>query len=426
MPSLKIQRFFCAVVVCVSVPAAGQKFLPKSIQFRGAPEYSERELLAAAGLKKGEVLNYAEMNDHSKRLLDTGMFATLSFKFDGQDLIFQLTPSTELLPIRLENLPLIPGKELEEKLHEKFPLYHGKVPSDGGLMEDVRGALEDMLAAQGVKATVVATPSGDPKQHNRIDAISFSITAPPVLVGALHVEGVSTSMEEKVQQVARDAEKMPFDTANSEDNIERAFAAVYADQGYAAVKVRAVRSDNAIVTSDLIKVPFAVTIQEGPIYKIGAVQLPPEAPVTQTEIDKILADRPGAPVEGIRVRSLWVLVASRYKSKGYLDCKITPHPTFDTHTGTVSYSVDVEPGPVYHLGFVKFDNVSDELRTLLIRNWQMMPGDVFDESYVSNFLVKAQQQDPVLKRTLAGVKAKFDATADQQTREVNVVIRLEK
>jgi len=45
---------------------------------------------------------------------------------------------------------------------------------------------------------------------------------------------------------------------------------------------------------------------------------------------------------------------------------------------------------------------------------------------VANFLVKAQAQDPVLRRSLAGVKAKFDATADPQTHIVNVVIRLEK
>ena len=86
----------------------------------------------------------------------------------------------------------------------------------------------------------------------------------------------------------------------------------------------------------------------------------------------------------------------------------------------------MDPGPVYHLGFVKFDNVSDEIRTLLIHNWQMLPGDPFDESYVANFIYKAQAQDPVLQRSLAGVKTKFDATANPVTHEVNVVIRLEK
>jgi hypothetical protein len=90
------------------------------------------------------------------------------------------------------------------------------------------------------------------------------------------------------------------------------------------------------------------------------------------------------------------------------------------------YTADAHPGAIYHLGFVKLDNVSDTLRTLLIHNWQMMPKDPFDESHVANFIATAQVQDPVLKRSLAGVKVNFDVLADPQTRLVNVVIRLEK
>jgi hypothetical protein len=75
---------------------------------------------------------------------------------------------------------------------------------------------------------------------------------------------------------------------------------------------------------------------------------------------------------------------------------------------------------------VKFDNVGDQLRNLLIKNWQLLPGDPFDESYVSDFIMKAQKSDPVLMRTLAGVRSKLDVTADPQTHEVNVVLRLEK
>jgi outer membrane protein assembly factor BamA len=140
----------------------------------------------------------------------------------------------------------------------------------------------------------------------------------------------------------------------------------------------------------------------------------------------MLAPTIGGPPQGVRVRSVWELISTRYKSKGYLDCKVTPHADLDDASNSVSYTVNVDPGPVYHLGFVKFDNVSDSMRTLLIHNWEMLPGDPFDESYVADFLVKAQAQDPVLRRSLVGVKARFDANADQQTHVVNVVIHLEK
>lgn len=410
-----------------SLPAVSQKFLPKSIQFKGAPEYSEEELLAAAGLKKGMVLNYAEMNDHSKQLLDTGAFDTLAFKFDGQDLIFQLTPSANLLPIRLENLPLVPGKALTDKLHEKLPLFHGKVPSQDGMMEGVRVALQQMLAEKGIKVPVVASLApGDSKQHNRVTAIGYSITSLPVLVGTVHLEGTSLLMAQKAQTLASDAAKMQFSTTETGENLERTFETAYEDQGYAAVKVHAVQSGNAILTADSIRVPFSVSIEEGKIYKIGSVQLPGAAPITQAEVDKMLTERPGAPIEGVRLRSVWSELASRYEAKGYLDCSVVPHPSFDDAAGIVNYTVDVDPGPVYHLAFVRFDNVSDDLRARLMRSWQMMPGDVFNESYVSSFILRAQQQDPVLGSSLAGMKAHFKVLADSQTHDVNLVITLEK
>jgi len=55
-----------------------------------------------------------------------------------------------------------------------------------------------------------------------------------------------------------------------------------------------------------------------------------------------------------------------------------------------------------------------------------MPGDPFDQSYVASFIFKVQQQDPALRQSLATVKVKFDVTANPNTREVNVVIRLER
>jgi len=415
-----------AISICVAVrPAAAQKFLPKSIKFQGDPEYSDAELLAATGLKKGVVLGYAEMQDFSKQLLATGVFSTVAFKFDGHDLIFLLAPSADLFPVRLENLPLKPGKDLDAKLHDQIPLYHGNVPAEGGLTDDVSATLEKMLAAEGLRATVVATTVADQFTH-KIVAVSYSIMTPPVLVDVAHLDGVSDAFETKIRSVIKEASKNPFSTADSAGNLERAIEQFYSDQGYVAAKVQVVRSGDPTTAPEAITVPFAIRVEEGRAYTVTSIQLPPGAPVTQAEIDKTLTPMPSGPPLGVRVRTIWTLLASRYHTKGYLDCKITPHPHIDDAEATVTYTVDIDPGAVYHLAFVKFENVSDELRSRLIHYWELMPGDAFDESYVANFIIKAQQQDPALRQSLAGVKTKFDVTANPNTHDVNVVISLER
>jgi outer membrane protein assembly factor BamA len=80
MRSTSWRLLIAAVVGLACVQASAQKFIPKTIQFKGAPEYSEQELLAAAELKKGIVLTAAEMNDHSKLLMDSGVFDGITYR----------------------------------------------------------------------------------------------------------------------------------------------------------------------------------------------------------------------------------------------------------------------------------------------------------------------------------------------------------
>lgn len=417
--------FTTAIFLAASFSAAAQKFLPKNIKFNGASEYSDQELMDASGLKKGTTLTVVEMKDHFQRLMDTGVFENVGYKFDGVDLVYSLTPASLMYPIRLENLPLAPGKDLDAKLHARFPLYHGKVPPEGGLLDSVRAALEEMLAAQGIKATVAAMPFGAPGTKD-VSAMNFSITSPPVQVGSIQLQGVSPEIQARITSVAAHLSGTLFDTANSQANLEHAFESFYVDDGYAAVKIHAARSGDAVVTDANISIPYAVSVEEGRRYKLGVVHLPPNSIVTQADIEKQTTSSANAPSRGAAIRGIWALISTRYKSKGYLDCALTPHPEFDEAAAIVNYTVDINPGPVYHLSLVKFDNVSDDLRSLLMRNWQMLPGDPFDESYVANFVVKVEKADPVLQRSLAGVKVSYDVRANQQTHEVNVVIRFEK
>jgi outer membrane protein assembly factor BamA len=407
-------------LLCISLPASAQKFQPKTIQFKGAPEYSDAELLATAGLQIGVVLDFAGMKEHAQMLMSTGVFETLNFQFDGVDLIYNLVPSTSLYPIHLENLPLTPGKELETKLHERFPLFHGKVPGEGGLQEGVRKALEEMLLTKGIKATLEAIPYTDPRQR-KVTAMSFVITAPPVRVGPIHLEGASAAMQAAVQKAADHETGAAYSTESSNGNLEHALESFYAEEGYAAVKAHISRSGDPVATADAIDVPFSATIEEGRLYKLGSIHLPPDAPVTQAEIDKVAGPH-SAMAKGQTLRDTWFMIASRYKSKGYLDCTLTPHPEFDEATDTVNYEVEVTPGPVYHLAFVKFEGVSDELRVKLMRVWQMLPGDPFDQSYVSGFIIRAQKEDPVLMRSLSGVGVSYKIAADPETHEVNCVL----
>lgn len=413
-----------------SLPAAAQKFLPKTIQFKGAPEYSDQELMAAAGLKNGTVLAYADMKGHSQKLMDTGVFESLAFSFDGVDLVYKLVPHTDLYQVRLKNLPLTPGKELDAALHDRFPLYHGKVPAENGLLEGVRSTLEEMLAAKGIKATVTATPYTDEKLY-KVTAMSFSITAPPVRVGEIHLEGVSAEMEAKVKHVVDRIAKSAYNTEETAGNIERALVSFYADEGYAAVKVHAERSGNPVVSSRTIDVPFNVTIEEGRHYRLGSIILPSGAPLTLAEINKaagLVTNKVETSLsvkEGLTLRTAVSFVMGQCKSKGYMDCVVSPHTQFDEAAGIVNYTLEVQPGPVYTMGKLTIENTADDLRAAMLAAWKLPTGSVFSEDALRSYFAK---QDPrsALGQTFSNANCIYKLTRDDDAHTVNVSLRLER
>jgi outer membrane protein insertion porin family len=417
--------FFTATLVLVaSMPASAQKFMPKTIQFKGDPEYSDQELMAAAGIKKGIVLNSDEMNEHSKRLMDSGVFDTLKFTFNGQDLIFTLTPSTALFPLRLENLPLTPGKELDVKLRDRFPLYHGKVPSEGSLLEEVRGALEEMLASQGIKAAVTAMPYTDRKLQ-KVTAMSFSITALPVEVGEIHIDSTSASLDPQAQDILVKQSGSTYDAEGSPNQIETNLANFYRDKGYLEAEINATPQFPATATAAAIQVPFLIAVTPGTLYKLSGVQLAPGLLVTQTDFDKQSHIHPGDVATSQYVRENWEFLARQYHNKGYMKAVVNPTPSFDRTHGTVSFSVTVDPGSVYTMGTLRIDNVSDDLRTRMVAAWKLPAGAVFNESAIRNFYAIGDA-NPMLKRVFAAVNCKYVITLNDDTHTADVVLRLEK
>jgi len=424
MRNISFLPFIAASALLWVAPALAQSFQPKTILFQGVPEYSDKELMETAGLKKGMTLSNSEMGDHAKALMDTGMFANMSYKFDGLALTFTLVPTDQLYAIRLANLPLDAGPALDAKLHERFPLYHGKVPPEGGMLDGVRGALEEMLAARGIKATVMAVPYTNPQQR-KVTAMSFSIQTPPVLVGEIHVDAGSPPLDAKAQEVLTKMTGSPYDLHGSPDQIATYMGNVFHDEGYLEAEIHAAPQGGPVVGADAVRIPFSISVAPGPLYKLSSVQLGPGMLVTQAEFDKQSHIHAGDVADGQHVTENWQYLSRQYHNKGYMKARIEPVATFDRAQGTVSFTVNAVPGPQFNMGTLRIDNVSDALRTAMLAAWKMQPGTPFDESAILKFFAIGDV-NPALKNVFSQTDLKYTLAANDETHTVDVVLRLDK
>jgi len=420
-------RIAAVLLLCSLSSFAQKKAPPKAIRFQGAPQYTQEELLAAAGLNPGARLSANEVKAHAKLLNDTGLFAVVKFSSDSKGLLFSLTPSNQLFPMHLDNLPLQPGKELDAKLHQRFPLYHGLLPANGSMLEGICQMFEEMLAGQGIKAMVKAVlTSGLGPQ--KITAIDFTVTSPAVRIGPIQLSGVSPAMQARANTLVAGQTGNAFDTENTAPGLQHVFEDLYQNQGYAAVEVAVTQAAPLIISgqsSDLaVAIPFAVAIKEGGVYKLGSIDYPADALVARADVQKVLSKYPAG--SGRPLDLFLLAVRDAYHARGYLDCSVVSHPSFNETTHIVNYSLEIVPGPSYQMGTVHFDGAPDAMAAKLTRFWKMAPGQPFDESYVSSFAAGVQKQDRTLAKWMQTVNTTYDVKPDPATHQVSCIFHFAK
>jgi len=263
-----------------------------------------------------------------------------------------------------------------------------------------------------------------------VTAMSFSITSPAVRVGEVHLEGVSPEMQAKVKSVADRAMKANYDTENAAGNLEHAFTSFYSEEGYAAVKVHAAQSGNPVMGSTAIEVPFNVSVEQGRLYKLGSIHLPSGELLNMAEINKTAGvatskDEVKMSISGgLTLRTALFYVAGQYKSKGYMDCVVTPHPQFDDANSIVNYAFEVETGSVYTMGKLTIDNIADDLRAAMLAAWKMPTGAVFNGNAVAAYYYT--QGNTPLGRTFASANCTYKLATNHDTHTVDVTLRLER
>ena len=413
-----------ALLLLCSLPLLAQKRgTPKAIRFQGAPQYSQQELLAAAGLKPDAALNPREVKAHAKQLNDTGLFKEIKLTSDGKTVLFTLTPTSQLFPLHLENVPLTPGKELDAKLHERFPLYHGLLPANGSILEGIRQTFEEMLRSKNIKATVKAALTSD-LGPQKLTAVNFTVVTPAVHIGRIQLAGISPSMQAKANLLASGQTGNSFDTESTAIGLQHVFEEFYQDLGYAAVQVNVAQVDPPIISDQSVDIPYTITIAEGGIYKLGKIDILAGALVARADVDKILSKYPSG--SGQPLNLFLLAVRDACHSKGYLDCSIISHPAVMEATHIVNYNLEIVPGSQYRLASIKFDGAPDGIAARLKLAWKMAPGDVFDESFVSNFAATAQKKDKTIAKWMQTVITTYDVNADPAMHEVNCIFHFAK
>ena len=406
----------CGTLVLLLVlllPLAAQTVTPKQIRFDGANQYAQADLLATSELAPGKTLTGADIEEAMHRLDDTGLFADIRYGAENGVLHFDLspTPKTQTRSVHFNNFVIFTPEELTGKLHERVPLFTGRVPVAGGMQRMLGSALEAILKERGIDATVtsIGTPGG---------ALDFAIVTPPVVVNQVHITGVDLASDASLAALQARVTGSEYLAQVSEDALRTSLSEALLDLAYLDANVSPVTHTAPQISANRISVDLTGTVEPGSVYKVARIEVPAPAPgVAAADLDRAVQLKVGGPASRILVLSTTARLNAGFEDDGYLDAKTTVNPLQDKNAHSVSYPFRTEPGALYRIQSLSAADFPAETQSALAHAWTASPGAV----YQSRALIAFQASAPA--RTLCGGKpVDAELRPDRSTHQVDIVL----
>jgi len=203
-----------------------------------------------------------------------------------------------------------------------------------------------------------------------------------ILITDFTITGTETISATDLAAITSDLIGSCFDE-DSEEMGERVRAS-FQDRGYFKVEVKSLN----FKPRDPLGVPKSVTLEgevsEGARYKLAEIMFVKNHAFSSEKLRQKFPLKSGDLFERGKVASGLQSLRKLYVTQGFLDFTAIPETHFGSNA-TVNLNISTQEGPQYHMG--KLDTVADkEVAARLHAEWKLAEGNVYDYTYIDQFL----------------------------------------
>jgi outer membrane protein assembly factor BamA len=381
---MRPHRALAALFFLATIPAAHAQYSIASVTFKHPSPYTTPELLAASGLEAGQLLNQNSLGNAAQRLLNTGLFDDVTIDYANtaraRAIVVTLkpTPDDKLLPASFENFVWFTPEELTAGIHAHVPLYRGLASDAGTLPDDIQSALQQMLAAKGVTATLSHTIYEPTNLHPQL-TVNFKVETPAILLAKADLTGIPEDLKPETIESLQRLEGAAYNEGLTGTTIEDLVLIPARSSGYVNAKLQDIHR-TFTPTANGLAVTYTATFVPGEAFKISTVTWNPTALYSAADFARDAQLHPGDPASEAALRKTETPISKAYLLQGYMDAYVLPHPVFDAATHTVAYTLTIVPGDVYHLHSVNVTGLTPKARAVFDADWQLHPGDPYSTS----------------------------------------------
>nr|MDQ5839478.1 hypothetical protein [Acidobacteriota bacterium] len=204
------------------------------VEFKGLERVTEAEALEKSGLQAGQTVSIDEVDTAANRLLESGLFEKLSYSVKGKSdkavVTFTVVEQKSSMPVAFDNFVWFTEEELRAAVKRKVPTFDGTAPEAGGVTEQIKRALEDLLRERKVEGTVEYTLSAD-ASWRKVEHL-FTVRGPELRVCKLSFVGARALPEETLVQKSGGILDNDYSRAYVNGFAEANLLPLYQERGY--------------------------------------------------------------------------------------------------------------------------------------------------------------------------------------------------
>ena len=365
----------------------------RQVHADGFKVLTEATIVSLTGLAPGAQVGKSELQAGADHLLQTGLFAQVSYNFqthnDGVAVTYHVEEAP-LLPVYFDNMPWFSDSEIVEAIRGKIPFYDGRLPAEGALVEQASAAVSALLNAHDLQVTLEHQPVANPVGEG--DVLQFHVQGAGMQIASLTFSDSALAGSKVIQQHLGEIEGKEYSRTAIDTFLTEQIRPYYLQQGYLRVKlgppeVRLSGNPNQKLPERL---PVFVPVASGAIYQWKGAQWHGNSALSEIALSSLLGEKAGAVANGMELEAGWDRIREQYGQKGYLDVKIDATPAYDDAARTISYTVRIEEGPSYRFGKLVLTGLSLEGERRLRQAWLIAPGATFDKLLFEEFLTKLE------------------------------------
>jgi outer membrane protein insertion porin family len=372
--------------------AAPQKWPIDSLKVEGLKNYSQAQALGVAGLKVGQLAGTQDFEAARDRLLATGVFETVGYRFapsvgsNGYAASFQVVEVEPVYPVRIEGLDAAEG-EIQAWLRKKDAFFGPKIPATEAILKRDAAAIEEYLASKGRKEKIEGRVIADSPE---LFAIVFRpASGAPKVAEVRFLGNTVVPSEVLLNSFAGVAYGTVYSDAGFRQLLDSSVRPIYDARGRIRVAFPKLETEKAKDVEGLV---VTVTVNEGDSYDLGEVRLEGESPVPAKELLKIGGFKSGDLANFDDVTAGLDRMKKRLRREGYMRAALQTDRHVDDKKKIVDLSIRPELGPQFFLGTLTIEGLDIHGEAAVKKIWGIKEGKPFDPDYPDYFLAQIREQ----------------------------------